>query len=100
MRACSSCFAQAATSTVTASLLQCWAGTAGADTSNYSIQSAPDPQEQLEEEYFQTVPQGLDSADEKKQPRLGSLIKGPNGKAVQQCVRKCVPTCIRGGQGK
>lgn len=43
--------------------------------------------------------QGLASADVSTAPRLGSLIEGPLGKQVQQCTRRCVPTCIRGGQG-
>lgn len=45
------------------------------------------------------VPQGLSSADSSTAPRLGSLLEGPKGKQIQQCTRKCVPTCIRGGQG-
>ena len=45
------------------------------------------------------VPQGLAASDSSTAPRLGSLLEGPNGKKIQQCTRKCVPTCIRGGQG-
>lgn len=58
------------------------------------------PQEgDVEDEYFETVPQSLSASDQEKTPRLGSLIEGAQGKKVQQCARKCVPTCIRGGQG-
>lgn len=38
-------------------------------------------------------------ADKETGPRLGSLIEGPKGKQVQNCARRCVQTCIRGGQG-
>lgn len=70
-----------------------------ANTENFTIDARPSGNSE-EDEYFQTVPQGLSSADdEAKAPRLGSLLEGPKGKDVQQCARKCVPTCIRGGQG-
>lgn len=119
-----------------------------ADGNDFTIRSAP-PAGDVEEDYFETVPQGLDSTDSSTAPRLGSLIEGPKGKKarrglwsclcaglwgapgaaslpslqrrsssgsdapvqrrrapragsvvqVQQCTRKCVPTCIRGGQG-
>jgi hypothetical protein len=129
-----------------------------ADGGDFTIRSEP-PAGDVEEDYFETVPQGLDSADSSTAPRLGSLIEGPKGKKVglhtvvlacehvrawtgsaagawlaalparqaqrmrctsqaapaelalpclllqtlveqvQQCTRKCVPTCIRGGQG-
>lgn len=80
-----------------------------------------------EEQYFQTVPQGLDSSDDgekKNVPRLSSYLEGPRGKEIQQCARRydtmanllalhfcdsrliylfflnrCTSTCIRGGQG-
>ena len=32
--------------------------------------------------------------------RLGSLTSGPHGKEVEGCTRKCVPTCVRGGEGE
>jgi hypothetical protein len=56
------------------------------------------------DEYFETVPQALDSGDSKdKTPRMGSLISGAgsekNQRLVTNCTKKCVPTCIRGGQG-
>ncbi|PRW56120.1 Mitochondrial import inner membrane translocase subunit tim-10 isoform 1 [Chlorella sorokiniana] len=66
----------------------------------FSIRSEPPAGEAAEEDqYFETVPQGLDSKDSSTAPRLGALIEGPKGKQVQQCTKKCVPTCIRGGQG-
>ena len=74
---------------------------ASADGGDFTLRSqAPaGSEEAAEEQYFETVPQGLSSSDSSTAPRLGSLIEGPRGKAVQQCARKCVPTCIRGGQG-
>lgn len=72
---------------------------ASANTADFTLDVRPSERD-VQEEYFQTVPQGLSSADEApKGPRLGSLLEGPKGKEVQQCTRKCVPTCIRGGQG-
>lgn len=48
----------------------------------------------IEEDYFQTVPQGLSSAEEdsadKKRVKLSSYIEGPKGKEVQKCARRCV----------
>lgn len=70
-----------------------------ASTTDFTIETR-DSERNGEEDYFQTVPQGLTSSDEEpKGPRLGSLLEGPRGREVQQCARKCVPTCIRGGQG-
>ena len=72
-----------------------------ANTQNFTIDVRPSEDEEDEDRYFQTVPQGLSSSEDikPKGPRLGSLLEGPKGKEVQQCARKCVPTCIRGGQG-
>lgn len=70
-----------------------------ADGGDFRITTARGSEEMAEDEYFETVPQGLDSADSSQAPRLGALIAGPKGKQIQQCTRKCVPTCIRGGQG-
>ena len=103
---------------------------AAADDGDFTLRSQPPAgQEQEDDTYFETVPQGLNSADSSNGPRLGSLIEGPKGKQVramacllpdspillpcarpahhqrscaaqiQQCTRKCVPTCLRGGQG-
>lgn len=56
------------------------------------------------EQYFQTVPQGLDTEDasgqgNKSQVKLSTYLEGPRGKEIQQCARRCTSTCIRGGQG-
>jgi hypothetical protein len=69
-----------------------------ANTDNYTIDVQPGTDE---EEYFQTVPQGLDISADDKAPRvaLGKMLEGKKGKEVQQCVRKCIPTCTRTGQG-
>jgi len=32
-------------------------------------------------------------------PRLGALVSGKNKGAIESCTRKCVPTCVRGGEG-
>lgn len=71
-----------------------------ANTQNFTIEARPGTEEQ-EEQYFQTVPEGLSSTDNEasKGPRLGSLLEGPRGNEVQQCARKCLPTCLIGGQG-
>lgn len=81
-----------------ASLQLVLAPPAAADGGDFTIRSEP-AAEDAEDQYFETVPQGLNSADSSTAPRLGALIEGPKGKQVQQCVRKCVPTCVRGGQG-
>lgn len=71
-----------------------------ADTSNYTIDTRQASGSEEDEDYFQTVPQGLSSAEDgPKGPKLSSLLEGPKGGEVQRCARKCVPTCIRGGQG-
>ena len=36
---------------------------------------------------------------EKPRPNLEKLIKGEKGKEIQDCSRKCIPTCLRGGEG-
>lgn len=57
---------------------------------------------EAKEQYFQTVPQGLEAAEDsskEKSPRLSSYLQGPKGKEIQQCTRRCTSTCIRGGQG-
>ncbi len=69
-----------------------------ADGGDFTLRSQPSA-EDANEDYFETVPQGLASADSSTAPRLGALLEGPKGKQITQCVRKCVPTCLRGGQG-
>ena len=68
-------------------------------SSSSSSEAAASAASAAADDYFETVPQGLASSDSSRAPSLGALIKGPRGKEVQQCVRACVPTCIRGGQG-
>lgn len=61
-----------------------------------------EPGVEAKEQYFQTVPQGLEASDDsskEKSPRLSSYLQGPKGKEIQQCTRRCTSTCIRGGQG-
>ncbi len=31
---------------------------------------------------------------------LSSVVGGPKKKEIESCTRKCVPTCIRGGEGR
>ena len=40
------------------------------------------------------------AAGEKQGPRLSSLMQGTNRKQIEGCTRRCVPTCIRGGEGE
>ena len=52
------------------------------------------------QQYFKTI-NDLDQSDETTKPRkpLSSYLKGPQGKEIEKCARKCTSTCIRGGQG-
>ena len=72
-----------------------------ATTETLLIDSRESQEHSVEDDYFETVPQGLTSDDDRdrKAPRLGSLMKGPHGSAIEQCTKKCVATCVRGGQG-
>jgi len=72
---------------------------AGADGGNYALRSQPDPQAIEEEQYFETVPQGLDSADSSTAPRLGALLEGPKGKQIQQVSWQGVGQ-LAGGAGR
>ena len=38
-------------------------------------------------------------SDENKRPKLSALISGPKGREIEDCAKKCVTTCVRGGQG-
>lgn len=31
---------------------------------------------------------------------LSSVVSGPKKREIEGCTRKCVPTCIRGGEGE
>ena len=44
-------------------------------------------------------PNQLSSEKEAPQTSLRGLISGANGKEVEKCTRKCLPACIRGGEG-
>lgn len=46
-----------------------------------------------------TNPEELSASDARTGPRLSKLIEGPKGGAVVTCTRKCLPTCLRGGEG-
>ncbi|KAK9906800.1 hypothetical protein WJX75_008282 [Coccomyxa subellipsoidea] len=48
------------------------------------------------EDNLNNIPSQLSSAGERKPANLGKLLKN---KEVQDCARKCVATCIRGGDG-
>ncbi|EFN58627.1 hypothetical protein CHLNCDRAFT_140852 [Chlorella variabilis] len=60
---------------------------AAADGGDFTLRSEPAAGD-VEDEYFETVPQGLNSADSSTAPRLGALLEGPKGKQITQCVRK------------
>lgn len=46
-----------------------------------------------------TNPEELSASDASTGPRLSKLIEGPKGGAVVSCTRKCLPACLRGGEG-
>eukprot|EP00878_Enallax_costatus_P014362 GHUV01015022.1.p1 GENE.GHUV01015022.1~~GHUV01015022.1.p1 ORF type:complete len:230 (+),score=60.61 GHUV01015022.1:222-911(+) len=45
------------------------------------------------------IPTELSAAGEQSGPSLSSLVSGTNKKQIEGCTRRCVPTCIRGGEG-
>jgi len=45
------------------------------------------------------VPSDLSSSDARKNPHLGQLMSGPKKAEITNCTRKCMPACIRGGEG-
>lgn len=51
---------------------------------------------------FENVPGrlGAAGADAERQQPLSRLMAGSNKKAIEGCTRKCVPTCVRGGDGE
>eukprot|EP00877_Chromochloris_zofingiensis_P006797 jgi/Chrzof1/2370/Cz11g12180.t1 len=58
------------------------------------------PQERLSgEDTFENVPSQLSSVGPNQGPLLSKLLQGSKGRQVEGCTRKCVPTCIRGGEG-
>ncbi|GAX75114.1 hypothetical protein CEUSTIGMA_g2558.t1 [Chlamydomonas eustigma] len=48
---------------------------------------------------FENIPGQLRSDGSEPAVRLGSLFSGKKKKEIEQCTRKCVPTCTRGGEG-
>ncbi|GLC38398.1 hypothetical protein PLESTM_000723000 [Pleodorina starrii] len=48
---------------------------------------------------FENVPAQLSSAGEAAAVPLSSVVSGPKKREIEGCTRKCVPTCIRGGEG-
>ena len=53
------------------------------------------------QQYFKTINDLSLDASEDTKPRkaLSRYLKGPQGKEIEKCARKCTSTCIRGGQG-
>lgn len=50
--------------------------------------------------YIEDIPSGLSASDgASKRQSLSSLVRGPNGKAIEACANKCLATCARGGSG-
>lgn len=37
---------------------------------------------------------------DKRGPSLGQLLRGPKTQEITRCTRKCMPACIRGGEGE
>jgi hypothetical protein len=69
-------------------------------------QHQPQPQPMLviaamapDEDTMQNVPGQLSSSNEPPPQRLSAIISGANKRAIETCTRKCVPTCVRGGEG-
>ncbi|KAI8471580.1 MAG: hypothetical protein J3K34DRAFT_229499 [Monoraphidium minutum] len=42
---------------------------------------------------------GASGADAERREPLSRVMGGANKKAIEACTRKCVPTCVRGGEG-
>ncbi|PNH00109.1 hypothetical protein TSOC_014086 [Tetrabaena socialis] len=53
----------------------------------------PDP------DTFENVPAQLSAKGERRATPLSSVVAGPMQREIEGCTRKCVPTCIRGGEG-
>lgn len=51
------------------------------------------------DDYFETAPSQISSTEAKRQVRLSTLISGSHGREVEACAKRCVATCVRGGQG-
>ena len=50
--------------------------------------------------YIEDIPSGLSASDgASTRQSLSSLVRGPNGKAIEACANKCLATCARGGSG-
>ncbi|KXZ42422.1 hypothetical protein GPECTOR_149g32 [Gonium pectorale] len=45
------------------------------------------------------VPAQLSAQGERAVPPLSGVVSGPKRREIESCVRKCVPTCTRGGEG-
>ncbi|KAG2422467.1 hypothetical protein HXX76_015991 [Chlamydomonas incerta] len=48
---------------------------------------------------FENVPSQLSAQGEVRDVPLSSVVSGPKKKEIENCTRKCVPTCARGGDG-
>ncbi|EFJ43568.1 hypothetical protein VOLCADRAFT_96168 [Volvox carteri f. nagariensis] len=48
---------------------------------------------------FENVPSQLSASGETAAAPLSSVVSGPKKREIEGCIRKCVPTCIRGGGG-
>lgn len=48
---------------------------------------------------FENIPSQLSSPSTGPDVPLSSVVSGPKKKEIESCTRKCVPTCIRGGDG-
>ncbi|GBF98178.1 hypothetical protein Rsub_10678 [Raphidocelis subcapitata] len=66
------------------------------------LQPAPPPAAAAaDKDTFENVPGQLGSSgdDVRSRQPLSRLMQGKTGRAVEGCTRKCVPTCVRGGEG-
>lgn len=57
------------------------------------------PAHSIISESLTSNPEELSASDAKVGPQLSKLMKGPHKDAISSCTRKCLPACMRGGQG-
>lgn len=55
--------------------------------------------EQTPDETFENIPGQLRSDGDEARNSLRDAFAGENKRSVEACTRKCLPACIRGGEG-
>ncbi|KAG2486355.1 hypothetical protein HYH03_014936 [Edaphochlamys debaryana] len=59
------------------------------------LTAAPDP----EQDTLENIPASITSAGSAPSVPLSSVIGGPQQREIEGCTRKCIATCVRGGEG-